>query len=792
MRLRPTAIAIALAVAQPLNAQVIEEIIVTAQKRAENVMDVPIAISAYSGDALEQLGSRNLTDIGRFTAGVDMNNDKALQPTYGIRGVETSDWTIGSDPAVAVYVDGVYAARGAGAEAAFVDVERIEVLKGPQGTLFGRNATGGAIHIVTTRPAFEASGRIKLVAGNYDRREAEMVYNTALSDTLALRATASMRNRDGYLDQVAGPALNEIDTLNARVSLLWAPSEATDAVLRVAWEDMDQESGVLHTLNVASWEAANPGLRHDPFGKGAYDAPDQRESRESLSFSLEVNHEFDGMTLTSITGWRDFETQLLEDLDASNNPEFYFASANPEESTFFSQELRLTGASDRWKWTLGAVYTQEDIEHVTDAQFLMTTFESFALKEFPIDPELIPGFRVAARAGTNPLLNALLPMCAGRDCDGIAVSFFLFNLTGGAYPLFTLLDALQPRIRAGYAAPWTETVHSEGDYRSWALYGDTTYALTDATNLTVGVRYTQDDKSFDLQTRYQNELLPGVPFGIAFYNNGQPLLDSSESDDWGSVSGRIVLDHSFFDGLMAYASISTGFKSGGFNSLNFGPGIETSYDAEEVVNYEIGLKGSALDDRLRYTTAVFFYEYDNLQTLELIGQPIPSYNLRNADAEGKGFEAELAWAATDRLLFAANYASLEPEFTKYNIIPAAGETAADDLTGEPRAESPEHKYNLSAQYTHPIEGAGDLSARIDYTWQDERVDPTRGPVKDYGETNARLSFLHAGGDWEVALWALNLTDEEVITAYGSGLAVGSAAGWRLIPRMYGVDFNWNF
>jgi iron complex outermembrane recepter protein len=208
MRQRCT-LAIAIAVlAQPLHAQVMEEIIVTAQKRAENVQDVPIAISAYSGEALEKLGTRALSDIGRFTAGVDMNNDKALQPTYSIRGVETNDWTIGSDPAVAVYVDGVYAARGAGAEAAFVDIERIEVLKGPQGTLFGRNATGGAIHLITNKPSFDTEGRIKLTAGNYLRRDVEGFYNTALSETLALRVSASVQTRDGYIEDINGGEVN--------------------------------------------------------------------------------------------------------------------------------------------------------------------------------------------------------------------------------------------------------------------------------------------------------------------------------------------------------------------------------------------------------------------------------------------------------------------------------------------------------------------------------------------------------------------------------------------------------
>jgi len=281
MTFRRAAIAFAIAASQPLHAQVIEEIIVTAQKRAENVMDVPIAITAYSGEALEQLGTRNLTDIGRFTAGVDMNNDKSLQPTYSIRGVQTNDWTIGSDPAVAVYVDGVYAARGAGAEAAFIDVERVEVLKGPQGTLFGRNATGGAIHIITTRPAFATEGRIKVTGGNYDRRDIEGIYNTALGEDVAMRLTAAVQRRDGYIrDLTGGDDVNEEDKKNVRLALLWNAAENTEVLARIGYEDMDQLSGVLHTTNGAAWEAANPGRRHDDFGDGAWT---RRSSARSAS-----------------------------------------------------------------------------------------------------------------------------------------------------------------------------------------------------------------------------------------------------------------------------------------------------------------------------------------------------------------------------------------------------------------------------------------------------------------------------------------------------------------------------
>jgi iron complex outermembrane receptor protein len=810
---RITALALALATTQAAHAQVVEEIIVTAQKRAENVQDVPIAITAYSGEALKDLGTRTVSDIGRFTAGVDMNNDKALQPTYAIRGVETNDWTIGSDPAVAVYVDGVYAARGAGAEAAFVDVERVEVLKGPQGTLFGRNATGGAIHIVTHKPVFDTEGHIKLTGGNYDRRDVEGLFNTALSETVALRITASSQQRDGFIDNLTGDDVNDADMQNLRAALLWDASDSTEVILRAAYEDMDQLSGVVHTLNGPAWEAANPGQRWDTFGDGAWDAPEQREKRELGSASLEINHEMEGMTFTSITAWRDIDTELLEDLDGSNNPDFYFGSSNPEKSEFWSQELRLTGDTDRLKWTVGATWTNEQLEHTTRADFLVSTFESFTLPPvlsqlgITLAPEEIPAFRASARNGTNAVLNGLDPLigllfnglqCTGNNCDGLASAFFIKTLPGVTSSYRQIFDSLVPRIAAGYGAPWVEYVDSEGDYSSWAGYGDATWALNDTTNLTGGIRYTYDEKQFDLYTAYQNYLITpnagdpdGFLYGLAFNSDGQPVVDASQNENWGSWSGRLVLDHHFADELMAYASVATGFKSGGFNSLNYGPGIASSYDAEEVINYELGTKGNALDGMLQFSSALFFYEYDNLQSLDLFGTPIPSYNLRNADAEGYGWEIEAAWLIGEHWLLAGNYSWLKTEYTEFEINPAEGETAADDQTGEPRADSPEHKFAVSAQYTRPLAERGEIVARIDYSWSDDRVDPSRGEVEDYGLTNARISWFSADTHWEVALWGTNLADEEVITLYGNGQVVNSTPGWRIPPRMWGVDLQYN-
>lgn len=810
--------AAASAQAQPM----LEEVIVTAQKRAENVMDVPISISVFNESTIEKLSARNLTDLGRFTPGVEMNNDNALQPTYTIRGVQTNDWTVGSDPAVAVYVDGVYAARGAGAEAALADISRVEVLKGPQGTLFGRNATGGAIHIISQPPLFEQEGRAKVTVGDYNRLDGEFMYNTPLTDNLAIRLLAVSRNRDGYLENLTGPDMSEQNTDAYRASLLWDASPNTEVLWRLEYSELDQNGGAQFTMIESVFENANPGLSHDPFGDIANDF-ESREEREMFATSLEINHEFSNFTFTSITGWRQFETELLEDLDGSNNPDYYFASSNPDENEYFSQEFRLTGASDRFKWTAGAAYSRETVDHTTTAEFNYSTLETFAWAEIlrnstsatsqtflsalaGLPQEQIDALDGLSNSEVGEVLPAYRQQLKDRGLDGTAMSAFIWSFLNDegtlddfgisdnpVVGLFQILDDVGPRI-AGYE-PWVEQVDSSGTYESYALYGDATWSLTERMNLTGGLRYTYDDKTFDLFTQYQNQIA-GADFGLAFYNNGQPLLDTSQSDTWDAISGRLVLDYHFTEDMMGYASVATGFKSGGFNSLNFGPDIDTSYDEEEVINYEIGTKGSYLDGRAQFNAAAFFYEYTNLQELKLLGQPIPSYNLRNADAEGYGVELEGYWLLTERLTLSGNYSWLKTEYTDFDIIEAAGETAEDDLTGEPRVGTPENKVNLALEYAQPVGDFGDLVGRFDYTWNDERVESLTDPsrmVDAYDLANLRITLVPASDRWEVSAWSTNLFDEEAITVFGdNGDAIGSLTGWRIPPRMYGMDFVFRF
>ncbi|MEH6584385.1 MAG: TonB-dependent receptor [Halioglobus sp.] len=802
----------------------LEEIIVTAQKRTENVQDVPIAISVFNAEMVEQLSARNLSDLGRFTAGVEMNNLKALQPTYTIRGVETNDWTVGSDPAVAVYVDGVYAARGAGAEAALVDLSRVEVLKGPQGTLFGRNATGGAIHILSQKPVMEQEGKVKVTAGNYDRLDGELVFNQPLGDSAALRAVLVSRNRDGYIENFSGTDLNDEDHQAIRTSLLWDASDDTEVIWRLEYSEVDQNSAASTTLIRPVFENANPGRRFDDYGKVHTDYVNE-EKRDMFATSLEINHNIGDMTLTSITGWREFETELNEDLDGSNNLDYAFNSNNPDDNDFFSQEFRLTGASETLKWTAGATFTQEHVNRTTSAIFNVSTLETFGWAEIlkGAGSEVSNAF-LTAFAGmtqdeidtelvglTNTQVGEILPDYRQQQkdagLDGIAAASFVWAFLNGEGTLGDfgisdnpavgilgqILPDLQPRI-ADFE-PWIEQASSSGTYKSYAIYGDATWSITEQLNLTGGLRYTYDDKEFSLYTEYQNTIA-GADLGLAFYNNGQPVLDVTQNDSWDNLSGRLVLDYAYTEDAIVFATIATGFKSGGFNSLNFGPDIDTSFDEEEIINYELGMKGQFFENRLQLNIAAFFYEYDNLQELKLLGGPIPSYNLRNSDAEGYGTEIELQWLATENLTLSGNYSWLKTEYTDFNVLEEAGEGPEDDLTGEPRVGVPENKVNLSMEYRWDLGSFGLLIPRVDYTWTDEWVDSLDNPsrfVDSFDLVNARMTLLPGDANWEVALWGTNLMDEEAYAEYGgNGDQIGSLTGSRIPPRMYGADFVYHF
>ncbi len=790
-------------------------ITVTSQHREENLQEVPISIAVFDSESLRKLAAEDIDDLGNYTPGLETNNLSVTQPKYRVRGIATNDFGIGSDPAVAVYIDGVYVGRSGSAQLNFNDIERVEILKGPQGTLFGRNAAAGAIHVITKKPTQETEGNVSLTFGNYNKRKVEALFNAAINDHLFFRGSINVNEMDGYIENgnanVPAPFNSGLRTSDfgeesdqsARLALLYIPQEGTEVTWRMDWSKLDNDPPMVTSLNQDAMFMFNnlgfPDLSTEVDSFGPYQADDPGwETRDVLGTSLEITKDLGGATFTSITSYREFDSVNFEEEDGSANPRYRFNTANIEEQSQFSQELRLAGVSENnHRWTIGANFFSEDAKQTHDVLLNINTLDSFVLWEN----------RAALLAA-----NQWPDMNGNGSTDAAELGFFpvgtgvgLFLADGFANELAQIsaftgvpVDQLiQEMVALNLMRPdptWKEATHNTGNFRSIAFFVDVTWALTDKLDVTTGIRYTHDQKSLTIDSQYQNSIilpqgLGSVPFGFAFYDQ---FNNVKQSDNWTDWTPRLVIDYQWNEDLMTYFSASRGFKSGGFNSL----GLDPAFDSEQVMNYEAGLKSSWMDNTLRFNLSLFDYEYEGLQILKLTGPvgQIPTYNVGNADAEGNGTEIELHWQISQDFRIGANWAYLDTKYTRYNPADFPGET--ESLVGKPLASTPKQTWNLDFEYNFNI-GAGDLVFAMNYSHIGDRISEPTTPrderILAYDLINARIGYFDSSGDWDMALWATNLTDEEYLTFRGGiASAVGSVTTARGKPRMVGVDFRYYF
>lgn len=815
-------------------ARKIEVIEVTSQKRVENSQEVPIALTAFSTDGLRKLGAQNINDIGGATPGLDTNSRAVTQPKIGIRGLTSTNSGIGAESNVVVYQDGVYSGRAGGATLNFNDIERIEVLKGPQGTLFGKNAAAGAIVIVSKKPHDDFEANYRLTLGNYDKRKIEGLINVPLSDNVYFRASAVVNQRDGYLDGIqyndiyqnpdADPEgftktefLNE-DDMSARLALLWNASDDTEVLFRAEYNKVDQDARPSYSVNPEVYR--NEGTGTDPFGVYETDFNNE-EGRELFSTSVEINTSFDWAEFTSITAYKTYETFNYNEEDGSANSKVYFNDLNDEEMDYYSQEFRLTGITDdgRLKWTVGASYAKEELSQTSTAKLSSNTIDAFAYNQGLLANGLPPtGYPAAG-----------IPGVIGAPA-GVGIAGLLKQRAPGALQM--LANATGQTVNqvamqiAGYNLdkPWTEYNTNTGDYTSYGLFADATYEVTEDLSITAGVRWSKDEKDFTLLSYYQNTIdmpypgVPSMPFGFRFQkqnflkdDNGQAILDESGnyqpvqiSDSWSQVTPRFVVDYKLTDSAMVYASYTEGFKAGGFNSTDPTKSIEQ----EDVTNIEIGLKSTFVDDTVRFNASAFNYDYDNFQIRMLVDEGgIPQLSTINADVTGQGFEMETSWLATDNLMLSLNYSHVNTE-----ILSQTEQAGAPDIVGKELPNAPANKLFVSADYFYELE-SGELNFHINYTQFDERtfldqssvdklpVDPStiQGLTSDnnvdgYGVANLRITYANMN-DWEVAFYANNLFDEEYLQQpiRGPGDQLGSPEIKGIgKPLMFGIEFSQTF
>lgn len=821
------AVATAIAgVAAPSVAQenyALEEIVVTAQKRAESVDDVPITINAFAADGIREMGAQNVNEMGSFIPGVETNVGDTSQASFTIRGISTNDFGSGSDPAVAVYVDGVYTGHGGSALVNFNDIDRVEVLKGPQGTLFGRNAAAGAISITTKAPSQETEGYVDVQMGNYNKQKIAMGFSTGLSDTVAFRIGGYTNKRDGFINNasdtgIAGDSLWTEDDHGVVASLLWQPGENTDVILRADYnkEDTDGPIGSSFTLMpdnlYDNYTTDNAGFNE----------------RTVKGTSLTITHGWDDFTFTSITAQRGYEFHQNEEEDGTDNARFFLTTDTIEDQSQFSQEFRLNFENEDFKWFLGASYFKDTIDQTYLVDATTVTLDTFFLVN-----ECRKGL-----SATNPIcpdndnpaaLIAAAPQFTGGGMQGFIASGVAPGINAALSPFglgMNATDILNATLAnldlANGGRPWQEVMNNSRELTSYAVYGDMTYTINEQWDATIGLRWSNDEKDFEIQSNYTNTILidtlsgpatggnsvsaaflqanvnpaipTEVPFGLIFFEQiGTPGNPETKNDSWSSVDPRLVVNYRATDDMMFFGSLAKGYKAGGFNSL----GDDPSFDNEDVLNLEFGMKAKFMDGRMRLNASVYAFEYENLQILKLSGPPdvIPTYNIKNADAEGQGFEFEWQFLATENLMLAANYGYTTTEYTRYEQFD--GDAPGFTLVGEPLSSMPENKFNAMAEYTFNF--ANDLAFRIrgDYNYTGERVNNSGvgagQEIDGFQVVNLRATLENAAGDWSLALYANNLFDEEYLWDIGgTGDGIGSPVATRGLPCMYGLQARYNF
>jgi len=772
------------AVAQEMTADGIEEIVVTAQQRTQSLQDVPIAMQVVDSDLINDVAAEDLGDLNGFVPGLVVSSDSPTQPRYQIRGIQTGDFGVGTDPAVGVYVDGIYAARSGASLLAFNDIERIEVLKGPQGTLFGRNSAAGAISIVTRQPANELDSLLRVRFGEYGKQYYEGMLNTPITDSVALRINGVYNKSDGWLkDAATGKDLWPEENWAGRAALRWELSDATTATL--AWDHDDLDQLARPAIGLVPVQSGQPvpypadvATYLDPRKAKVYnDAVGNEESRQLDQATLFLDHSFGWADLRSSSSWRQFETVNREDEDGTNLIATYFDTANIESNESIYQEFKLSGATASIDWVGGVSYYREKADQVSDTHTYTDGIDT---------------------------LGANLGIW-----DGLGLPFPLYAGTSS----FT-----EPFGLSMLGLPWREAMYNHGDFEAYAAFGDVIWHVNDRTNLTVGLRYTRDTKKFTwkngahetpeldevVATLEQAGFFDSFPIPAEAYRFSDivfavdtPNAGVTREDTWDDVSPRFVLDYKITPNVMMFGSVAKGYKAGGYNSVEVG----SDFTNEDVWNAEVGMKSLLPDARLMLNASAFYYVYNDKQAIALVndvaGSDIPQYVIDTSDEQAWGIDVEAQWRPVDHL---ALYASVEFIDATYKDKLTRG-TDPLDLSGEPTGE-PHLSAALGASYEWTLGNLGglDLSGRYAYRGESRcNADSERqGTCQlqssfEVGEAtqrlDLRLAWTSTNEKYGVAAYVTNVLDDQYVTGVNNITTDTFGTPFTLVsePRMWGVE-----
>jgi len=755
----------------PAMAAVLEEVLVSARKVTESLQEAPVAVSVLSADDLDARSVAQLKDVQNYAPNLTFFPSGIMGENSGqvyIRGVGQFDYFVTADPGVGIYVDGVYLGRSLGNVLDIVDVERIEVLRGPQGTLYGKNTIGGAINVITRRPEDKFAGYLDAKTGSYDRVNARANMSFPIvPGLLAGKLAFGTRNADGFGERpTVGDEMGDDQANVLQAQLNWTPGEDFQALLSFDYTDVDSKLNVNHVESFSNGGLA--GLHNAlagplrpfhnvPMGVTGdqYYSPDPYVSFGTGSNFMDIevwgtsavlDWDAGPVAVKSITAYRRLDQEIGIDPDGS--PEEIIDEIDRIDQKQFSQELQFSGQSlqDRLKWVAGLYFMRE--ESVSDVIGLYGTYIFPALEQLP--------------AAMIPLGPWPCPQPPGSP---------LPCLGGAGNPFNVIFDLPQHN-------------HMTQDTDSYAGYAQGSYAFNDQLNGTLGLRYTRDEKDFAVESLRLRTPIPLLPY-------------SEQSDSWSDTSFRVGLDYHWTDDVLVYFSAAEGFKSGGFNGRARNTGELEGYEPETILSYEVGMKSEWLDRRLRLNLAAFFSDYEDVQLTEQRLDPATGTQTivtQNAgDAEIKGFEVELEARPVAQLRLNAAVGYLDAKYTRISASAAAtGLTLQHKLIG-----TPEWTASTGAEYTIAVGERGDVSLRADYSYRAETHfqllnEPTIAQP-GYGLVNLRAAFNSAGGDWTAAAGMTNATDKRYLASGVSVLdSLGVSVGWYGRPREWYLQGIYRF
>jgi iron complex outermembrane recepter protein len=716
----------------------IEEVMVTARRRSENMQEIPVSVTAFTSSDIAEIGISDISHISELTPNLLIlpnsgGNDGAL---ICMRGLCRTDFTITEDPMVGVYVDGIYVGKSIGSLFDVAELERVEVLRGPQGTLYGKNTLGGAVILHTRKPTGELGGKATVTVGNYNRLDTKGYIEFPVNDQLAANVSFLTKNRDPFVKNSLGDDRWDEDNQALHGAMYWTPSEKLSVNYAYDRQKKREQPMASQLTSASGWLAAMYGQDVRPHREDNVSTFGASHSNIDLSaHGLTIEYEldnigtFEDLAVKSISGYRKVENDLLNNATGASSPFIYNNDIFDYDA--LTQEVQLTG----------------------------TAFTG--LFDF-------------------------------------VVGVFYFNEQGD-YSNEQEIDAFASHV----------VLNTEIDNTSKAVFSEITAHLTDKLDLSVGIRYTEED-------REQNHTLIDLNSGFVVMDTyNQTYLGAPEQIPTtiteSNVSPRLSANYQWNDNLMTFATYARGFKSGGFNArantpLQWGP-----YDDMQVDSYELGVKSNWLKNRVQFNMTAF---HQNLSDMQAQVNAVDPGNTQGgfsiviqnaAEATIAGAEAELILRVVDGLDISAGYGYIDAQYDTFNSFDINTGSVSDIADDRAFEFSPKNSYNLSLNYTVPsFTSAGTLRARLDWSGTSKiYVTPKISGNDDinqdsYDLLNTRITFDDVAlgdGILAVSIWGKNITDEEYKIG---GFEVDAGGGARVgtnqwgEPRTFGIDVTYRF